>query len=725
MFGGALPKIPDLVPSDIEVLRNHLYKPLHWRQSDPSYEGIRWSVKNLFELKTGRNVTVEGNIMENQWGDTNSTYGAVNLTASAQDSGPKAALQHITFRNNIVRHVGVGVRLSGLSPEHYPTEPCFDLKIFNNVFDDVDGARWHHDGIWLLFPDKFQDLKIQHNTVLQAFTTILVGDATVDNNISYGFEMTDNIVKHAGYGIYGVDHIEPAEAIGYYFPGAVFRRNVIIGGDPSKYSTFSDNSSPTYFPASVAAVGFANLTLWNYRLSGGSPFKATATDGKDIGVDQNALEAAIAGVASNLRAAPPTGLTYTPAEGVFTFERGYLSWSDNSDAEVGYTLEYRDVTPPNVRYTPVRDWQTAARLGANSTIYPITALHKEMEYRVKAIFPNGSSDYSNAPHLSSGCYIQPKTICTFPSGGGLNAKINFQTASSAVPAGYLPDSGGVYGDRGNGYAYGWDLAWAQTRDRDSSNSPDQRYDTFLMMHDGGPYTWEMSVPNGTYSVRVVAGDAEYLNSVYKIDVEGVLTVDGIPTGANRWVEGTRTVIVSDGRLTISNAAGSSNNKICFVEITYVPPPERFSAKVNFQPSAALTPAGYLADSASLYGDRGNGYTYGWDLAWAQTRDRDSANSPDQRYDTFLMMHDGGPYTWEIAVPNGSYTVRAVAGDAEYLNSVYKINVEGVLTVDGTPTGANRWVEGTRTVTVSDGKLTVSNAAGSNNNKLCFIEISQN
>jgi hypothetical protein len=35
----------------------------------------------------------------------------------------------------------------------------------------------------------------------------------------------------------------------------------------------------------------------------------------------------------------------------------------------------------------------------------------------------------------------------------------------------------------------------------------------------------------------------------------------------RWVEGTATVTVSDGRLTVGNYTGASNNKICFVEMT--------------------------------------------------------------------------------------------------------------------------------------------------------------
>jgi hypothetical protein len=80
--------------------------------------------------------------------------------------------------------------------------------------------------------------------------------------------------------------------------------------------------------------------------------------------------------------------------------------------------------------------------------------------------------------------------------------------------------------------------------------------------------------------------------------------------------------------------------------------------------------------------------------------------------------------WEIAVPNGTYTVRIVAGDPNFINSVYRVVAEGVLTASGTPTTGMRWIDGTQTVTVTDGRLTVSNGTGAQNNKICFIEITQ-
>jgi hypothetical protein len=139
-----------------------------------------------------------------------------------------------------------------------------------------------------------------------------------------------------------------------------------------------------------------------------------------------------------------------------------------------------------------------------------------------------------------------------------------------VPAGYLADTGLVFANRGNGQSYGWTAAnTAQTRDRNAANSPDQRYDTLTHLQKAAypDAIWEIAVPNGSYSVRVVSGDAANIDSVFRTTVEGVLTVSGTPTTATRWIEGTSTVTVTDGRLTIRSGSGASNNKLCFVDIT--------------------------------------------------------------------------------------------------------------------------------------------------------------
>src|SRR5262249_11291349 len=44
LFGGADPAIAGLHPSDIEIRRNYVFKPLSWR-------GLGWGAKNLLEFK--------------------------------------------------------------------------------------------------------------------------------------------------------------------------------------------------------------------------------------------------------------------------------------------------------------------------------------------------------------------------------------------------------------------------------------------------------------------------------------------------------------------------------------------------------------------------------------------------------------------------------------------------------------------------------------------------
>ena len=103
LFGGADPSIPNLVPSDIEVRRNHFYKPLSWYFNDPGYAGVHWSVKNLFELKNAQRVTIDGNLFENNWGDAQVGY-AILFTVRNQDgTAPWSAVTDVQLTHNIVR----------------------------------------------------------------------------------------------------------------------------------------------------------------------------------------------------------------------------------------------------------------------------------------------------------------------------------------------------------------------------------------------------------------------------------------------------------------------------------------------------------------------------------------------------------------------------------------------------------------------------------------------
>ena len=237
----------------------------------------------------------------------------------------------------------------------------------------------------------------------------------------------------------------------------------------------------------------------------------------------------------------PTGLTAT----VGGSTRISLAWSNVSN-ETGYRIE---------RSSGGGAFAQVGTTGVNVVTFTDTSLSAgtAYTYRVKAINAGGDSAPSNTAQATT----LPAVI-----------RINFQPAGSAVPSGYMVDSGAAYGSRGNGFSYGWNATnTANTRDRNASNSPDQRYDTLNHMQKNGTFTWSLAVPNGSYRVRIVAGDPSNIDSNYRINVESTLAINQKPTTSARWVDRTVTVTVSDSRLNVTNATSASNNKINFLDIT--------------------------------------------------------------------------------------------------------------------------------------------------------------
>ena len=141
-------------------------------------------------------------------------------------------------------------------------------------------------------------------------------------------------------------------------------------------------------------------------------------------------------------------------------------------------------------------------------------------------------------------------------------QVNFQPAASAVPAGYLPDDGAAFGDRGNGQYYGWVAANDKARERNASS--DARLDTLNHFENGGVQTWQIALANGDYDLFIACGDPSFSNSINSLDVEGILVSD--PDGNDNLDEYALTVTVADGVLDITQAASGDNAKIAYIHI---------------------------------------------------------------------------------------------------------------------------------------------------------------
>ncbi|MFP2910774.1 PQQ-dependent sugar dehydrogenase [Pyxidicoccus sp. 3LFB2] len=168
-------------------------------------------------------------------------------------------------------------------------------------------------------------------------------------------------------------------------------------------------------------------------------------------------------------------------------------------------------------------------------------------------------------------YVTPATASSLTATytDGLRARVNFQPAGAPVPTGYVADTGLVFGARGNGLSYGWNADNSVlTRDRNSTTSPDQRYDTFthLQKPENPNAVWELALPSGQYRVTLAAGDPLHFDSVFRLTAEGQLVLSGTPTTGTRFFTSSADVAVTDGRLTVTTGSGASNNKINFIDV---------------------------------------------------------------------------------------------------------------------------------------------------------------
>jgi len=412
LFGGADPVVVDLVPADIEMRRNYFVKPLAWRVGDPSYAGIHWIVKNLLELKNARRVLVDGNLFEHSWQDAQGGT-AIVLTVRNQDgAAPWSVVEDVTVTNNIVRHTGSGFHMHA-QDDIFPSQPTKRILIRNNLFDDVNSARWGGSGRLFQSLYGIDDLVIDHNTGFMDQAIMMA----VPPETGTGFVYTNNLTPVGAYGFTGVGTSPGIDTLNAYFPGAVFARNVLAGpwerGDPSLYPP--DN----FFPASLAEVAFVDLAGGIYRLAAVSPYKNAGTDGKDIGADIDAIEAAIAGVGTPppttdttpptvAVTAPPGGATVsgtvlvaaTASDNVGVVGVQFRLNGANFGAEVApppYTVAWNTTTVPNGTHSLAAVARDGAGNRTTSAAISVTVANADTTVPTATITsPTSSSTYSTS-----------------------------------------------------------------------------------------------------------------------------------------------------------------------------------------------------------------------------------------------------------------------------------------------------------------------------------------
>jgi hypothetical protein len=286
MFGGAHISLPGVVPSDITVEGNTLSK-------NPAWRGTSWTVKNIFELKAARRVTIRRNVFQYNWGGAQAGYAIVFTPRNQTGTTPWVVVEDVAFTDNLLLHSGGGFNLLGYD-DMAASGQLARITIANNLVIDLNAGLWAGSGAFVLVGAQPRDITIDHNTVLHDgnIVTFYSGSyvnsagATVSGGPIAGFAFTNNLLKHNAYGVFGSGQGFGNQSLAFYAPGAVVRRNVMA----SDTAVASRYPADNYFPTLAGFnASFVNALGQDYRLVPGSAYVGAGIDGKDIGCDFSIL----------------------------------------------------------------------------------------------------------------------------------------------------------------------------------------------------------------------------------------------------------------------------------------------------------------------------------------------------------------------------------------------------------------------------------------------------
>lgn len=280
LLGGSDPLIAGVIPSDVTIRRNHLYKPMSWAG--------RWTVKAAFEIKNAKRVLFESNVIENHWADAQVGF-AILMQAVTQDGrAPWSTIADVTLRANVIRNSRSGVNILSRVTSGTASVPNGSRRIvlhdnsFENVgVDPVSGGT----GRYVQLLEDLQDVTLIQNTF---FGPGAANAVMFDGSLDARLVLANNVFGLSTYGILGSGFGEGVSSLTHFAPGAVVSGNVFAG--------IAERSYPAgnAFPSTLTALDFVGAATGNYGLLSSLPF--SVLNGARTGVDGGMVTAETSGV---------------------------------------------------------------------------------------------------------------------------------------------------------------------------------------------------------------------------------------------------------------------------------------------------------------------------------------------------------------------------------------------------------------------------------------------
>jgi hypothetical protein len=418
LFGGSDPSIPNLVPSNIRILRNLITKPSAWKTTS-------YTIKNLIELKNADTVLIEGNTIENNWASGQQGYSILFTPRNQDNTAPWSVVQNVTVQNNVIRHVAAVFNVLGYD-DNAVSRQTNNIVIRNNLVYDVSTAYSTDgnpaNGWFAVIGNGPRDITIDHNTVdNDGNDTIMFYEAAGAPATTqiYGVTITNNLLRDNAYGIFGNNSQEGMVSLNTYAPGSIVLRNAIAGAD-SRYPPNND------FPTLAQWLAdFVNRAAADYRLVATSLSKGGATDGTDIGVNFATLNAAMSRPASSPPPPAPAPSASTPFTGSPIPLPGRFEAEDYDKGGEG--LAYHDTTAGN----------SSAAYRTDDVDIRVTS-DTGGSYNVKSVRAGEWLAYTVSV-ASAGSYNVSFRLASSGTGGTVRLAIDGTDVSGPIA---LPDTGG-------------------------------------------------------------------------------------------------------------------------------------------------------------------------------------------------------------------------------------------------------------------------------------------
>lgn len=286
LIGGASVSFPSEILDGFVFRGNYSWKDPSW--IGPNGESIGSNIKNLWELKCGRNIISAGNIFENNYPDGQS--GEAILIKSAADydfSNPYAEVSGVDFRDNKILNTRAGFSVVGVQSWIAPHPAYANHVRFTNNFWHVRGGR----GNLLLSPEYFE---LNHNTFISGTAgnevslgqflyveqTLPAGES--GDRKAAGLKVLNNLSPGTFYGGIFSSFGQGTAALNYGFSSWDVRSNAFSGSLAYAYP------AGNFFPGDYVGV-FANYAAGDYSLPFTSVYRTAATDGRALGADMTVI----------------------------------------------------------------------------------------------------------------------------------------------------------------------------------------------------------------------------------------------------------------------------------------------------------------------------------------------------------------------------------------------------------------------------------------------------